>query len=87
MRPCLSLLLTTALGLLSFPATAQSGDRSPYDNNRECLDRRAPSDQCVIDDGPPPEQRHIRRQAVIVQPLPVRPAQAPAKPIDPPLRR
>lgn len=88
MRTVLSLVLTSIACLASAPAAiAQSGDRSPYDSNPECLDRRAPSDKCVIEDGPPPTQRYIRRQTVIVQPVPVRPAPAPAKPVDPPLRR
>jgi len=88
MRPRLTVLLTAVVWLAIVPAAqAQSGDRSPFDTNPDCLDRRAPSDKCVIDDGPPPAHRYIRRQTVTVQPLPVRPAPVPAKPIDPPLRR
>jgi hypothetical protein len=85
MRPFLPILLTAVLGLASLPAAAQSGDRSPYDSNRDCLDRRAPSDQCVIEDGPPPQYRHVRRPVVVQPPPP--PPPAPVRPQESLLRR
>jgi len=76
MRHSLTFVLTVALWLSSEPAmAAQSGERSPFDSNPDCLDRRAPSDKCVIDDGLPPQPRHIRRP-VAVQPPPPRPPPA-----------